>query len=164
MREREMLLLRDRYRMGAGFTGSRLYIDEGGYLCDILEPEDRGLTQDMPLSVIKQRKVKGKTAIPVGRYEVIWSWSKRLHDKSYAIPYDGKFPCIIGTPGFSGVLFHPGNKVADTEACLLPGIWVPPQSLRDSVKAYRDLMDYYLVPSFERKDRVWLTIDYAPVK
>lgn len=141
-----------------GYTVSRMIIDEGGYFCDILEPTDRGLTQDMTLDEVKRIKVKGKTAIPTGRYEVIWAFSPSLCNRSYAKPYDGKFPCLIGITGFSGVLIHPGNTKADTEACLLPGMHTSPGRVTDSVKAYQDFMDYYFVPAMKRNEKVYITI------
>lgn len=142
-----------------GYTISKLRMDESGYFCDILEPTDRGLTQDMSEAEIKAKKVKGKTAIPTGRYEVIWAYSPRLHDKSYAKPYGGKFPCIIGTKGFSGVLIHPGATKADTEACLLPGMHTSPGRVTDSQKAYKDFMDFYFVPAMKRGDKCYITIE-----
>ena len=142
-----------------GYTISKLRMDESGYFCDILEPTDRGLTQDMSEAEIKAKKVKGKTAIPTGRYEVIWAYSPRLHAKSYAKPYGGKFPCIIGIKGFSGVLIHPGATKADTEACLLPGMHTSPGRVMDSQKAYKDFMDFYFVPAMKRGDKCFITIE-----
>lgn len=142
-----------------GYTISKLRMDESGYFCDILEPTDRGLTQDMSEAEIKAKKVKGKTAIPSGRYEVIWAYSPRLHAKSYAKPYGGKFPCIIGIKGFSGVLIHPGATKADTEACLLPGIHTSPGRVTDSQKAYKDFMDFYFVPAMKRGDKCFINIE-----
>lgn len=142
-----------------GYTISKLRMDESGYFCDILEPTDRGLTQDMSEAEIKAKKVKGKTAIPTGRYEVIWAYSPRLHAKSYAKPYGGKFPCIIGIKGFSGVLIHPGATKADTEACLLPGMHTSPGRVTDSQKAYKDFMDFYFVPAMKRGDKCFINIE-----
>ena len=38
------------------YTIGKLYID-GKYFCDTIEDKDRGLTQNMPLSEIKKKKV-----------------------------------------------------------------------------------------------------------
>lgn len=142
-----------------GYTISRLRMDESGYFCDVLEPTDRGLTSDMTEDEIKKLKVKGKTAIPTGTYEVIWAYSPSLHNKSYAQKYGGKFPCIIGIKGFSGVLMHPGNTAADTDACLLPGMHTSPGRVTDSQKAYIDFMDFYFVPAMNRGDKCFITIE-----
>ena len=142
-----------------GYTISKLRMDESGSFCDILEPTDRGLTQSMSEAEIKAKKVKGKTAIPAGKYEVIWAYSPRLHAKSYAQKYGGKFPCITGTKGFSGVLIHPGNTNKDTEGCLLPGMHTSPGRVTDSVKAFTDFMDFYFVPAMKRGDKCYITIE-----
>lgn len=142
-----------------GYTISKLRMDESGYFCDILEPTDRGLTQDMTLDEVKRIKVKGDTAIPTGRYQVIWAYSPSLCNRSYAKDYDGKFPCIIGITGFSGVLIHPGNTKADTDACLLPGVHNSPGRVTDSVRAYKDFMDFYFVPAMLRGDKCYINIE-----
>ena len=90
---------------------------------------------------------------------IIWAYSPRLHAKSYAKPYGGKFPCIIGIKGFSGVLIHPGATKADTEACLLPGMHTSPGRVTDSQKAYKDFMDFYFVPAMKRGDKCYITIE-----
>ena len=41
----------------------------GKRICESLEDQDRGLRDDMPLSKIKELKIKGETAIPIGSYQ-----------------------------------------------------------------------------------------------
>lgn len=55
-------------------------------------------------------KVPGQTCIPAGTYRVEMDWSN--HFKKF-------LPRILGVTGFYGVLFHGGNKVGDTEGCVL---------------------------------------------
>jgi len=55
-------------------------------------------------------KIPGKTAIPSGRYRVIVTMS---------LKFGRKIPLINDVPGFSGVRFHGGNTVEDTEGCPL---------------------------------------------
>lgn len=85
------------------YTIGRLFIN-GEYFCDTLEPKVRDLS--------KEPKVKGKTAIPPGRYRVYLTYSPR-------------FKCILplldNVPLFTGVRMHAGNKAEDTEACILVG-------------------------------------------
>lgn len=58
------------------------------------------------------QKVFGETCIPAGQYAVRLEKSLRF----------GKIlPRILDVPFFDGVLFHGGNKVADTEGCILVG-------------------------------------------
>jgi hypothetical protein len=51
------------------FTEGMLYIN-GEYFCDTLEHVDRGLKQTMHESIIKQKKVYGKTCVPSGIFKV----------------------------------------------------------------------------------------------
>ena len=57
-------------------------------------------------------KLKGRTAIPSGRYPVI-AWQS---------PRFGRLlPMIRNVPDFVGILMHAGNDVDDTEGCPLLG-------------------------------------------
>lgn len=104
-----------------GYTIGHLYID-GVYFCDTLEDTDRGLSQDMPLSVIKARKRKGVTAIPTGRYRVtLGVKSPRFSQRAAYIFCGGYLPRLINVLGYDGVLIHIGNTAADTDGCILVG-------------------------------------------
>lgn len=94
-----------------GYTISPLSID-GNRICEVLEDEDRGLKQTDSLDVILSKKIKGKTAIPVGTYEIKITYSPRF--KKY-------LPLLIAVPGFDGVRIHSGNTAEDTEGCILCG-------------------------------------------
>ena len=136
------------------------WVEEGGFLCNILEPPDRGLDQSMSLDEILRRKVYGATAIPKGEYEIKLLVSPSLKNKPYAKKYGGRFPYIMNVPGFDSVLFHPGNTPKDTKACQLPGDFDKgkPDYVANSVRAYQDLMDFYLWPAFLRNDKMMYKI------
>ena len=157
----KILIKRNSYESGAGYTLGRLFTDEGGFLCWILEDEDRGLTQDMPLSKIQAIKVYGETAIPKGTYRVELRVSPTLKDRYYAKKYGGMFPYLLNVPGYEGVMIHPGNTTKDTRGCLLPGTLK--NNIRgrvfESAKAYYDLMDFYIWPAYRRNDEIWITIE-----
>lgn len=146
---------------GEGYTHGRLTTDEGGFLCWTLEDSDRGLTSSMTEDEIMRRKKAGTTAIPTGRYRVYLRISPGMKEKEYAKPYGGKFPVLIKVPGFSGIMIHPGNTPADTSGCILPGMLQGSKRGRvyDSVKAYKDLMDYYVWPAYKRGEQIWITIE-----
>lgn len=150
----------ERWDFGEGYTGGRLYVD-GMLFSDTIEPEDRGLSSVMSLADIKRLKVAGKTAIPYGRYKVTWAWSPRLHGRSYAKKYGGKFPLLNGVPGWSGVLIHPFNYGRESQGCIGPGERWMPGKVINSTLAYTDLMDFYLVPAFERGQEIWITVKQA---
>ena len=98
------IALRDTYTIG------KLYIDDV-YFCDTLEDKVRDLNKN-GIFDNNEYKVKGKTAIPYGEYEVIWSYSPRF--KRYT-------PRLLNVNSFAGVLIHSGNTSEDTEGCILVG-------------------------------------------
>ena len=59
------------------YTIGHLFVD-GEYFCDTLEDTNRGLNDNMSTAEILKRKVKGRTAIPRGTYEVRLTMSPRF--------------------------------------------------------------------------------------
>lgn len=100
-----------RIALKAGYTIGRMYID-GQYFCDTLEDTDRGINMLMPLHDIQQIKIKGKTAVPTGEYQVVIDYSCR---------FKKNMPHVLAVPGFEGIRIHPGNTAEDTEGCILLG-------------------------------------------
>lgn len=93
------------------YTIGKMYID-GVYFCDTVEDCDRGLTQNMKNSTIEAKKLYGKTAIPIGRYKVILSYSNKF----------GKtLPLIKDVIGFAGIRIHSGNTADDSLGCIIVG-------------------------------------------
>lgn len=146
------IVTNDRYTIG------RLQID-GERICDILEPADRGLTADMPLNKMRRIKVAGKTAIPTGRYRIdMKTVSTRFKLRSWAKPFGGILPRLIGVPCFSGVCIHVGNDENDTEGCQLTGYNKVKGKVLDSTKAFTLLMRNYFVPASERNEAIWIEV------
>lgn len=113
--ELKRIAKRDTYTIG------RLYID-GAYFCDTIEDKDRGLRQDLPLSVNKARKRAGETAIPTGRYQVtLGVQSKKYSAKKQYAFCNGYVPRLLNVPAFDGILIHIGNTAQDSEGCILVG-------------------------------------------
>lgn len=95
-----------------GYTISRLYVNGELFGCNTLEDADRGLSQSMDLDEIKKKKVYGQTAIPVGSYECVYTYSNR---------FKKMLPLLKDVPGFDGIRIHSGNSAKDTEGCILVG-------------------------------------------
>ncbi len=86
------------------YTIGRLTVGDR-YLCDTLEPTWRNLKGGA-------RKIKGRTAIPEGRYPMVVTYSQK---------FERWLPLILGVPNFTAIRIHPGNTVTDTEGCILIG-------------------------------------------
>ena len=94
------------------YTISKVYVNGEDFHCNCLEDTDRGLYQGMSTKDILAVKVKGKTAIPKGTYNVIYTYSPR---------FGKKLPLLENVTGFEGIRIHSGNSAKDTEGCLLFG-------------------------------------------
>lgn len=100
----------------------RLYVN-GMYVCDTIEDADLGLDQSWSLEKIKQKKVKSKTAIPTGTYEVTLNivspkFSKIAYYKQFC---NGRVPRLLRVPGFDGILMHIGKDERSSAGCLIVG-------------------------------------------
>ncbi len=93
------------------YTIGKLYVD-GVYFCDTVEDTDRGMTQQMSNSYNEARKVYSKTAIPVGRYRVVLSYSNK---------FKKSLPLLNDVMCFSGVRIHSGNTAEDSLGCIIVG-------------------------------------------
>lgn len=123
------------------YTIGKLYID-GVYICDTLEDTDRELTQHMPLEEIQDKKIYGKTAIPIGTYKVSMNIiSPKFRNKSWAKQWNGKLPRLLNVPGYEGVLIHVGNKPEDSLGCILVGENKVKGQVINSVNTFKRLMD-----------------------
>lgn len=122
------------------YTIGKLYID-GKYFCDTIEDKDRGLTQNMPLSEIKKKKVQSETAIPSGTYNIAMNvvspkFSKRAIYKEIC---NGKVPRLLNVPGYDGVLIHIGNTAAHSAGCILVGQNLQVGKVLNSTTTFRKL-------------------------
>lgn len=122
------------------YTIGRLFIDEK-YFCDTLEPKVRDLS--------KEPKVKGKTAIPPGRYRVYLTYSPR---------FKRILPILEGVPQFEGVRIHRGNTHKDTEGCILVGYNREVGKVLDSAATEQRLMAV-LQNAVNKGEQIYITIE-----
>ena len=151
-----MELILERIAKRKTYTIGRLYIrrqvmDEylpgtaDDYLCDTLEPTWRDYANGA-------YKVKGRSAIPEGRYAVVISYSPK---------FKAWLPILLGGPEFNrkwqGIRIHAGNTSEDTEGCILVGKNREVGKVLDS-RIWVHRLKQKIVEAKGRGETVWLTI------
>ncbi len=124
------------------YTIGRLMID-GKHFCDTLEPTWRDIGWQRP-----GRKVKGRTAIPEGRYPVVITWSAR---------FGQWLPLLVGVPMFEGIRIHAGNTARDTEGCILVGRNLKPGMVLDS-RIWLKRVKQRIVEAKDLGEGVWIEV------
>ena len=151
-----MELILERIAKRKTYTIGRLYIQrrvddeylagtENLYFCDTLEPTWRDYANGA-------YKVKGRSAIPEGRYAVVISYSPK---------FGAWLPILLGGPEFNskwqGIRIHAGNTVKDTQGCILVGRNQRVGEVLESRKWLYELK-MKIVEAKGRGEAVWLTI------
>ena len=115
------------------------------YFCDTLEPTWRDYVNGA-------YKVKGRSAIPEGRYAVVISYSPKF--KQW-------LPILLGGPEFNrkwqGIRIHAGNTSEDTEGCILVGKNREVGKVLDS-RIWVHRLKQKIVEAKDKGEAVWLTI------
>ena len=151
-----MELILERIAKRKTYTIGRLYIQrrvddeylagtENQYFCDTLEPTWRDYEHG-------GYKVKGRSAIPEGRYAVVISFSPKF--KQW-------LPILLGGPEFNrkwqGIRIHAGNCSEDTEGCILVGKNREVGKVLDS-RIWVHRLKQKIVEAKGRDEPVWITI------
>ena len=79
---------------------------------------------------VRDKKIKGVTAIPAGSYEILIQQSAK---------FKRLMPHLQNVPGFDGILIHWGNTAVDTEGCILVGKTKSANFIGSSKTAFNEL-------------------------
>lgn len=124
----------------ATYTVGRLYVD-GKMFCNTLEDRVRDLD--------REEKVYGETAIPAGRYRVIFNWSPK---------FGRNLPRLLNVPHFEGILIHPGNTAADSAGCILVGKNTEVGRLSES-RNTSDRLNVLIEEAQRKGETIWITVE-----
>ena len=151
-----MELILERIAKRKSYTIGKLYIQrqvddeylagtENQYFCDTLEPTWRDYANGA-------YKVKGRSAIPEGRYAVVISYSPE---------FEQWLPILLGGPEFNskwqGIRIHAGNTSEDTEGCILVGKNKLVGQVVDS-RIWLHRLKQKIVEAKDKGEAVWLTV------
>lgn len=131
-----------------GYTIGQMSLNNE-YFCDTLEDTDRGLKSTMSVEEIVARKVKGQTAIPTGKYEVILT---------YSLKFKRVLPLLLNVPGYQFIRVHHGNFPSSTDGCLLVGENKIKGQIVNSRATLERLMSV-LLECEKKKEKVTITIE-----
>ena len=146
-----MRLLLKREWKKADYTVGRLFLNRE-FFCNTLEDTVRKLGAN------GIGKIKGKTAIPAGVYEVTMNVISPKYSKKNTYKWcGGRMPRLLGVPFFVGILIHPGNTAEDSEGCILVGENKVKGGLVNSMKTFRRLWDI-LEEAHKRGERIEIEI------
>jgi hypothetical protein len=143
-----MKLLIKRLWKKSTYCGGKLFINDKEF-CFTIEDADRGLSDNMTVSHIGKIKKYGITAIPVGTYQLVHSYSNR---------FKRLMPEIINVKGFAGIRIHTANTSKDVEGCI--GLAYEDSSdgfAGNSKKACDDFEKMFIEAI--KTQKVWITIE-----
>lgn len=141
-----MILTLQRIKRWMTSTTGDLLVD-GQFVCHTLED----VVREVPGLPVAEWKIKGKTAIPAGRYRVTLEDSPRFGPATLT---------INDVPGYQWIRMHAGNTDADTEGCILLGELIHTGQIvggtsRPAVKKVRDLV----MEAINAGEEVWIEIE-----
>ena len=79
----------------------------------------------------REKKIKGVTAIPYGRYEVVINFSNR---------FKKPMPLLLNVKGFDGIRIHSLNTSDQTEGCIGVGFTKSKDFIGNSRSAFNQFM------------------------
>lgn len=124
------------------YTVGRMWLD-GIFFSNTLEDPVREIAAD------GTGKVYGKTAIPAGRYKVVYWYSPK---------FKRRMPRLLDVPHFDGILIHAGNTAENTLGCILVGLNTKKGMLTSS-RHYSDTLNHRCELCDIRKEEIWITIE-----
>lgn len=143
------------------YTIGTITIDDE-FICNSLEDKDYGFTKTTPESKIFETKKKHpkQVAIPSGRYEVSVEYYRGFattHPWYNKTSCKGHIPCLVGVPGFSGILIHCGSNATHSAGCILVGYNTIKGGLTGTKDAFVKLCDR-IMEANKNNEKIFINI------
>lgn len=129
------------YTIGKFFVNGQLWTDT-------IEDVNRDLNKDGDLADVGEGKVKDKTCIPFGRYQVIVNMSAR---------FKRMLPRLLNVPEFEGILIHNGVDETSSSGCIIIGENKEKGKVLNSRFWMNKLTDY-LLEEQKKGNKIYITI------
>ncbi|MCE5226770.1 MAG: DUF5675 family protein [Porphyromonadaceae bacterium] len=100
----------------------------------------------------REKKIKGVTAIPYGKYEVIINFSNR---------FQKQMPLLLNVKGFEGIRIHSLNTSDQTAGCIGVGFVKGINYIGQSRKAFNELMP--ILRKALKTGKVFIEITREPI-
>lgn len=129
-------------------TRGRMLID-GRPLISVLEDEVRIDDPSTPQN--EGAKIKGRTAIPAGRYQIKLTYSPK---------FGRIMPEIVCVPNYTGIRVHSGHDETHTEGCLLTAGGFDPEGdiIGGSSRPAQAKFEAAIVPRLQAGEECWIDI------
>lgn len=141
------------------YTIGRLLIN-GVVVANTLEDVDRGLDDDMPDWMIKNKKIPNVTAIPTGRYLIDMDTVSPRFSKYpfYMEVCKGKLPRLKNVKGYDGILIHCGVDHSNSSGCILVGLNKQVGKLTDSKETFKKIYKM-MKKAHDKGEPIYITIE-----
>lgn len=141
------------------YTIGRLLIN-GVVVANTLEDTDRGLDEDMPDWMIRNKKIPNVTAIPTGRYLIDMDTVSPRFSKYpfYMEVCKGKLPRLKNVKGYDGILIHCGVDHSNSSGCILVGLNKEVGKLTDSKETFKKIYKM-MKKAHDKGEPIYITIE-----
>lgn len=102
---------------------------------------------------VREIKIKHKTAIPCGIYQVIINYSPKFKQN---------MPLLLNVPNFKGIRIHKGNLVSDSSGCPLVGMYLIDNKIYHSTIAYTKV--FRLIQQLLKKGDLYIDVIEPEIK
>lgn len=158
MKKQDLELHLKRAYCGERYTIGHITIEDDPFKCDSIERPVRDKNRNGKFDN-GEKKIKGDTAIPFGRYEITMRVISPTYSKKNAFAFTGGcMPRLLNVPEFEGILIHTGNTEKDSLGCIVVGLNKVKGQVVDSMVTFRRL--YAILQEAHKAGRkIYITIE-----